>query len=62
MGALKQHVREQILLEMYASLNRQAQCIMESKANDAAAARADVEKHLQQNQRKRFELFVEEAE
>ena len=57
MGALKQHVREQILLEMYASVERQAQHIVDNN-NDGVVS----ETHLQQNQRGRFELFVEDSE
>jgi len=57
MGALKQHVREQILLEMYASVERQQQHIVDNN-NDGVVS----ETHLQQNQRGRFELFVEDSE
>ena len=57
MGALKQHVREQILLEMYASVERQTQHIVDNN-NDGVVS----ETHLQQNQRGRFELFVEDSE
>ncbi len=57
MGAMKQHVREQILLEMYASVERQTQHILDN--NDEGVVS---EAHLQQNQRGRFELFVEGSE
>lgn len=57
MGAITQHVREQILLEMYASVERQQQHIVDDN-NDGVIS----ETHLQQNQRGRFELFVEDSE
>lgn len=57
MGAVRQHVREQILLEMYASVDRQNQYILNDN-NDGVVS----EQHLQQNQRGRFELFVEDPE
>ncbi|KKM14879.1 hypothetical protein LCGC14_1701700 [marine sediment metagenome] len=57
MGAMKQHVREQILLEMYASMERQTQHIANNN-NDGVVS----ETHLQQNQRSRFELFVDDSE
>ncbi len=56
MGAITQHVREQILLEMYASVERQQQHIVDDN-NDGVIS----ETHLQQNQRARFELFVEDS-
>lgn len=57
MGAMKQHVREQILLEMYASMERQTQYIVNNNHDGVVS-----ETHLQQNQRGRFELFVEDSE
>jgi len=57
MGAITQHIREQILLEMYASVERQTQHIVDDN-NDGVIS----ETHLQQNQRGRFELFVEDSE
>jgi hypothetical protein len=57
MGAMTQHVREQILLEMYASMERQTDHIVNDN-NDGVIA----ETHLQQNQRARFELFVDDPE
>jgi hypothetical protein len=57
MGAMTQHVREQILLEMYASMERQTDHIVNDN-NDGVIS----ETHLQQNQRARFELFVDDPE
>jgi hypothetical protein len=57
MGAITQHIREQILLEMYASMDRQTQHIVDDN-NDGVIS----ETHLQQNQRARFELFVDDPE
>ncbi len=57
MGAVKQHVRSQILLEMYASLDRQTEHILRDNVDGVIS-----EMHLQQNQRARFELFVEDSE
>lgn len=57
MGAMTQHVREQILLEMYNSVGRQTQHILDDNS-DAVIS----ETHLQQNLRGRFELFVEGPE
>ena len=57
MGAVKQHLREQLLRETYTSVDRQTQHILDDN-NEGVIA----ESHLQQNLRGRFELFVEEAE
>jgi len=57
MGAMTQHVREQILLEMYSSVERQTDHIVNDN-NDGVIS----ETHLQQNQRARFELFVDDPE
>ncbi len=54
---MTQHVREQILLEMYDSVGRQTQHILDDNG-DAVIS----ETHLQQNLRGRFELFVEGPE
>ena len=54
---MRQHVREQILLEMYASMERQTQHIVNNN-NEGVVS----ETHLQQNQRGRFKLFVEDSE
>lgn len=54
---MKQHVRESILLEMYDSMGRQTQHILDDN-NDGVVA----EQHLQENLRGRFELFVEAPE
>ncbi|KKK68269.1 hypothetical protein LCGC14_2945740 [marine sediment metagenome] len=57
MDAIKQHARELILLEMYASMDRQTQHILNNNEDGMIS-----EVHLQQNQRGRFELFVEDSE